>query len=238
MAFDLAQFDLSGFDVGGSGAIFFGGLAQEKTTALIGTSREIYFVGSAFERVNFDMVKAGNGIFLLGTGIAEVSDAHAIGENTTILSGMIASEAVNGEAECRSVNYLHPVGLDSLSIAEALPGSSICFAGKAVETVSGTAYNEKEISFVAAAYELINGKASLEAVDIETCELIIRLEPGQKLIIDSINYYVWLDGENAIECHRGVWLDNLSRDTSSLSITAASGTENLSASILYTEQYL
>ena len=75
-------------------------------------------------------------------------------------------------------------------------------------------------------------------MDIIVCELNITLKPGQKLIVDATNYNVLLDNENAIWAQSGAWIDELTRETSSISINASSGVANLSANILYTERYL
>ena len=237
MAFDLASFDLSGFDVGGEGIVLFSALAQEKITAVIGTSQEIYFAATGSARINAERARGGNGIFISGSGAEAVTEASATGDNSVMIGTMAGVESTAAEVVCRSTNWLRITGTESAS-AEAAPGSDIFVTGAAAERTAAEVYNEKETRLTIAAYELMSASATLEAVDIETCELNLRLEPGQRLVVDAKNYYVWLDGENAIESRKGVWLDKMSRNTTSISITAASGVANLEASILYTEQYL
>lgn len=237
MAFDIASFDISGFDVGGEGVVLFSAFAQEKVTAVIGTSQEAYFAASASERMNVGGALAGNGIFIGGSAVESVAEASAIGDNSVMIGRMAAMETTAAEAVCRSVNWLRITALETASV-EASGGADIYISGSASEKAAAEVYNEKETWLTIAAYELMSASATLEAVDIETCELNLRLNPGQRLVIDARNYYVWLDGENAIDSRKGVWLDKLSRDTTSISITAASGVANLEASILYTEQFL
>ena len=237
MAFDSAQFDLSGFDVGGSGTVLFSVFISEKVTAVLGTSQEINFIASAGERLNTEPAKGGNGAFVRISAEGSFISATATAESSTIIGQAMAAETAAAEAVCRSVNYLTIIGSETGSV-DAVISADICVKGSAKETASGEAITDKETWLLVQAYELMSASATLEAVDIEVCELNLRLEPGQRLVIDAANYNVLLDGENAIEVQRGVWLDHLSRDTSSISVTAASGTANLSASILYTEQYL
>ena len=71
-----------------------------------------------------------------------------------------------------------------------------------------------------------------------TCVLKLTLMPGQRLIVDASNYNVLLDGENMIHTQEGEWLDEISRETTSITVTAAAGQAGLSANILYTERFL
>lgn len=237
MAFDSAQFDLSGFDVGGSGTVLFSVFISEKVTAVLGTSQEIGFVATGGERMNTEPAKGGNGVFIFASGEEEFITATATAESSTIIGRTTAAETTAAEAVCRSVNYLTIIGSEIGSV-DAVISSDVYAKGSAKEVAGGQAITDKETWLLVQSYELMSASATLEAVDIEVCELNLRLEPGQRLVIDAANYNVLLDGENAIEVQRGVWLDHLSRNTSSISVTAASGTVNLSASILYTEQYL
>ena len=87
-------------------------------------------------------------------------------------------------------------------------------------------------------YELVDAAASLLAFDTRVCIINTTLRPGQRLIIDAATYNVLLDSENAIHLHSGEWIDELSRETTEINITARSGATSLSANILYTERYL
>lgn len=237
MAFNQAPFNQTSFDVGSAGVVWLEMLVQEKITAVVGTSQEIYISVAAAERLNSGGVRGGNGIFVSGSAVEAVSDSEAIGEHSTIIGAMIAAEAVSGEAVGRSNTWLEAAA--NIEIAAACEiGSSICVIGFAAEAVTARGYTEKETWLTAAAYELMSGSASLEAVDIEVCELNLTLKPGQRLVVDAINYNVLLDGQNYIWAQSGEWIDELSRDTSSISITAATGVGNLEASILFTERYL
>lgn len=90
----------------------------------------------------------------------------------------------------------------------------------------------------AAGNELVSQTTGAEVIDENVCELKLTLMPGQRLIVDASNYNVLVDGENMIYTQVGDWLDELSRETRSITITAAEGQAGISAMILYTERYL
>ena len=86
--------------------------------------------------------------------------------------------------------------------------------------------------------ELVSQTVDVMAIDEIVCELNLTLMPGQRLIVDASNYNVLVDGENMIHTQVGEWLDELTRETNSITITAAEGGGGLSANILYTERFL
>ena len=86
--------------------------------------------------------------------------------------------------------------------------------------------------------ELVSQTVDVMAIDEIICELNLTLMPGQRLIVDASNYNVLVDGENMIYTQVGEWLDELTRETNSITITAAEGGGGISANILYTERFL
>lgn len=237
MSFDLASFDRSGFDTGGEGVVLFSGFAQEKITPVIGTSQELYIQASAYERVNSAGVLGGNGIYIGGSATEEVVTATATGEKSVMFGPVISAEAITAEVEGRSIDAIKPIAAETMAASVNL-NAEVGVIGSAREIITGTAYNEKEASLSIIAYELMSASASLEAIDIEVCEINVTLQPGDRLIVDANDYAAWLNNEIALDNVQGEWIDKLTRDTSSISITAASGVANLTASILYTERYL
>lgn len=237
MAFDLISFDQSGFDVGGSSTILIGAFVQEKVLAVIGTNQEVYINGSTYERITVSESKVGNGIFLNPEFTAEVSLASANGEFSVILNRMLVTETTTHEVECDALIYPDIVSNEDTS-GEVECSSVVNLKVVASEEVHGESYTDKNKWLILETYELMSASATLEAVDILTCELNLRLEPGQRLVVDASNYTVLLDGENAVDIQHGEWLDELTRETSSISVTSSAGVSNLEASILYTERYL
>lgn len=136
--------------------------------------------------------------------------------------------------------------------------SELCIGAYASETISENAYLACNISIPAVGYEIINPDivwhidyhtsvsgnelvsqtTDAEIVEEIACELELTLMPGQRLIVDASNYNVLVDGENMIYTQKGEWLDELSRETRSITITAAEGEAGISAMILYTERFL
>jgi len=87
-------------------------------------------------------------------------------------------------------------------------------------------------------YNIINASiGAIYSVEINNIEISVTLPVNSKLVIDSDNYLVLLDGENIIEKHFGAWLDDLNRSVMSIEISGAELTSILST-ILYTERYL
>ena len=87
-------------------------------------------------------------------------------------------------------------------------------------------------------FELISSNAFSESSETKICYIDITIPAGKELIIDADQYNVFLDGENAIYAQRGDWIDELNRDTISIAITSALGSDNINASIFYKERYL
>lgn len=106
------------------------------------------------------------------------------------------------------------------------------------ETVGSTTVIGCDTWITAEGYELVTESASLENIEIKTCNLNLTLRPGQTLIVDSSTLNVLLDNQNAIDVHSGDWIDELNRNTTEIRIDSASGAAGLTATILYTERYL
>lgn len=88
-------------------------------------------------------------------------------------------------------------------------------------------------SFVGA----FSGITSLESTEEFICYLDLVLQPGERLVIDSDNYNVFIGTENYIHAHSGDWVNELKRETVSISLEGGNS-NSMSASILYTERYL
>lgn len=86
------------------------------------------------------------------------------------------------------------------------------------------------------AYGIFNGVFSAEALEEISMELAVTLQPGDILVIDSDNFRVLLNGENAIKYHSGDWIDELNR--MSKSITVSGGGSALETSIYFQELWL
>ena len=95
----------------------------------------------------------------------------------------------------------------------------------------GAKYTSGEISFS----ETVNSIIATAIFDTVTLRLDLSIPAGGKVVIDSDNYNVLFNGENAIDKHSGEWLF-LSRAVDR--ITFRPYGSNVAISVLYTERYL
>ena len=86
------------------------------------------------------------------------------------------------------------------------------------------------------AYGIFSAVVSAEALEEISMDLSVTIKPGDILVIDSDNFRVLLNGENAIKYHSGSWIDELNRN--SKSITISGGGDALESSIYYQELWL
>ena len=86
------------------------------------------------------------------------------------------------------------------------------------------------------AYGIFGATVSAESLEEIILDLSVKIKPGDILIIDSDNFRVLLNGENAIKYHSGDWIDELNRK--SKSITISGGGKSLSSSIYFQELWL
>lgn len=70
----------------------------------------------------------------------------------------------------------------------------------------------------------------------KSTELILTLQPGESVVIDSEKYTVTKDGESVIGAHTGEWIDALNAETPNIDVKANAST--VSAEIVYTPRYL
>lgn len=235
MAFNLSKYNLQPFNAGGQRVRWIAAAASEKVTAQIGTGTLTYISCSSSEQVSSNANGAQGRFFK--AHITEVISELVEEAQMSVLVDAIANEIVSSEAE--QAAEIRPVVVSREAVnAEAELGSNSYLAAAAEETIHPDLILGSNIYPMPEMYELVDGAASLISLDTRVCVINTTLKPGQRLIIDANTYNVLLDSENAIHLHSGEWIDELSRETTEISITARSGATNLSASILYTERYL
>lgn len=238
MAFNLAQYNLTAYNSGSDSAIWINAILSENVTPVIGTNSETYLFATGNEKVLTDQLLLGNGVYIFGSGGENVGKDIVGGMSSVVLGDVFGYETITEEIAAASEVRPPTVGMEQVT-GDLHMGTVIQPPyAMAEETIDGVATTDKETYLIASGYELVSTSITLEAVDIIVCELHLTLKPGQKLVVDAINYNVLLDGENAIWAQSGAWIDELTRETSSISVNASSGVANLSANILYTERYL
>ena len=208
-----------------------------RVTGSVGTSSDDYLTINANERVSFDGFVTPVR-FQSGTG-TETVNASAVVDSLFYLVPQTISESVSCPRIASSI-IVHPNAVANVNIT----GQYSCGMDLELEsTISETIGTDTWIGLnqslpTTESYELISAVTGAEAVTEYVCNLACQLPPGSFIVIDANNYNVLIDGENAIWTQSGDWLDNLNRETMSITIQAASGGSGLTATVLYTERYL
>lgn len=229
-AFNRAPFNLS--EAGNAQWLLVDG--YENVECFVGAAVEVYLFCIPNERV---------GISIHGERFYQF---HALGHE--VIGYNVALEGTYWmDVQCNERLYTYTLAssettlrafgeeqlLDELSI-----GCHFSTTGSFSEQISTDIVWHVDYFTSAAGNELVSQTADLITIDEIVCELNLTLMPGQRLIVDASNYNVLLDGENMIHTQVGEWLDELTRETNSITITAAEGGAGLSANILYTERFL
>lgn len=236
MAFNLARYDLNPFNIGAQSELYLTVYGSEKITPVTGFSSQVYLTCEGQEQVTKSII-GYSGRYIDGSaGLETINEEVIKGELSVILFPRF-SETVGAQIT-RAADIRPSVsGLESIS-GQTDISASVFIPAKCYEIISANTALGMDLTLDVTGYELVNESASVIDLDSKTCNLTVTLKPGQKLVIDASTYTVLLDGENAIELQSGDWIDELDRETTDISILAATGTANLTASITYLERYL
>lgn len=235
MAFNLAQFNLNPFNVQGGHVKWIKASGSETVNAFIGSALQIYASAIGNERVS-EIIAGEPTKFIRAIGAETVGELVANGQLTVLLYPTFG-EAVGAEIDL-SAEIMPSAVMGEVVEAETELGSDIYPVVTGSETVDADTVLGAKIYPTAEGFELVSESASLDIIDEKVCLLKTTLKPGHRIIVDADTYTVLLDGENAIEIQSGEWIDELNRDTVDIVIGAASGVNNLSARLIYTERYL
>lgn len=85
--------------------------------------------------------------------------------------------------------------------------------------------------------EIVDAWIGIDNLSTEIVSLNLAIPPNGKLVIDSDNYLVMVNGENFMDAHSGAWLDELCRNVIEITVEGTN-TTNIASSLLYTERYL
>ena len=236
MAYNLAKYNLNPFNVKGDNTRYLVVTGDEYVTSAIGSALQIYVNCIGNERVSTKIDGAPTRYIPGGKGAENVAELVANGQQTILLYP-IFEETIRVGATIAAILTPYPIGNEAVTGDLAL-GANIFPPIDALEEVTADFILGANICPSAEGFEVVLESASLEIIDTKTCLLTVTLQPGQKLIIDADSYTVLLDGANAIEVQGGDWIDELDRDTTDITVEAASGSSNMSISMIYTERYL
>lgn len=235
MSFNQNAFNRAPFNLSEAGNVQYLALdGYENVDCFVGAAVEVYLFCIPNERVGinihgerfkqFDTIGhevIGYNVALEGTYWMDVESRELL--NTyTLFSKEIVFRAIGEE----KMSY------------ELILGCHVSTSASFSELISPDIVWHIDYFTAGAGNELVSQTVDVMAIDEIVCELNLTLMPGQRLIVDASNYNVLLDGENMIYTQVGEWLDELTRETNSITITAAEGGGGISANILYTERFL
>lgn len=233
-AFNSARYNLAKYNVSQGSEIW----AEGKARITFGFSHAglTHFVkGNAAMRINADRMILDRGWMAAGTGAMTFSNSSTV--NRYFWRTAEARVYINGEINLSQEAYVGG-NADNEFDAELNLSQDAALTGPA-EIVFDKDINLSQIAYAEGdAGEIFAVTADVISLSQTICEfpgLILR--PGQTLVIDAGSYNVLLDGENAIHLQQGEWLDNLNRNTQSITISAT-GISRVTAEVLYTERYL
>jgi hypothetical protein len=204
-----------------------------------------------FNALNFNAVTADNAIKLFSNSYetinAQLSAAQIfyltnnsyeiVNEEVELVSGVIlvANPSENISSQCQIVGV---VFLTENITANLILGANYYFSSESAEAVTASVRCGAKYYLANDAYNIIIASiGAIYSVEIKNIEISVTLPVNSKLVIDSDNYLVLLNGNNIIEKHLGAWLDDLNRNVISIEISGA-GLTKVNSSILYTERYL
>lgn len=174
------------------------------------------------------MVEASlNGAEEIGAGVVLRAD-YSFGITSRIEINAHVKPALNIAIDAATIIehvYARAKAGQDISAAEAFAAAARCLLKL------GADFTAPEVSFEGAVYSII----STAVFDTYTVSVNVRIPAGGKLIIDSDNYVVLLNGTNAIDKHSGDWL-LLDRNVDKIQVTPHSST--IKSSLLYTERFL
>lgn len=104
------------------------------------------------------------------------------------------------------------------------------------DTMGAAVNGSKDIMIAIVAADTLTALMEATSQTTEIATFQITIPPGGELRIDSENYIVLLDGENALHLQSGDWI-NVSRELLRLIVESATGGD-LDGQLIYTERYL
>ena len=234
MAFNLSKFNQTYFNRLNVVTLSFEVGITESISGTAAIAAEVRATAAISEKVSASAA-GQSGVLVSAAYAEEIGGSASLG--ISALPVMNVSETVSGIVSGAG-RYDPPVRFTEDIDSVTDPGAMNSIKAAFDEVISADSILGVLIPIRASFYELVNASANVETTETVVCSIDITLQPGDRLIIDAVNYNVYLNDENVVETHRGEWIDELNRDTINLEIIASSGTENLSASLVYTERFL
>lgn len=229
-AFNRAPFNLS--ESGNAQWLSVDG--YENVNAYIGISTEVYLFCIPHEHV---------GISIHGERFKHFEgDFHEVIGYNVALEGTYWMDVQHNESVYPHTVFSFEMTMKAAFVEtiseEIFKGCHVSFWANGLERLLQDIIWHADYFTAAAGNELVSQTTGAVVIDEIICELNLTLMPGERLIVDASNYNVLLDGVNMIHTQVGDWLDEITRETNDITITAAEGGAGLSAMILFTERFL
>lgn len=254
MGFDQRKFNLSAFNLPGTGNInWITAEASELIDAVTSVSKKVHLFCFPHEKITIEI----RGIRYMPF----TAEFHEVMGYSFALEGVFWIDCqVNEKYSCEvtpsvSKKFNLLPASENISLEAAFSHISR-IAAEGAENHYCLIHSSRLFNYDAEANEFVIGVSSAITVDETACYLNLTLWPDERLIIDANNYNVYLVKKdkntdeyrmdrvpvgitkNMIAAHSGEWLDELDRNAQLIFFTASSGVKELSASILYTERWL
>jgi hypothetical protein len=232
-AYNQAQYNQTKFNIEVERIPRFNLNLIERVTAVSASGAWYMFIAVLSERVTSE-AEVAKGFIITGSG-GEIITLEAAGNRYFRL-------IAGGFEELQHKSNISAVHIPRANLSESVTASGVVseyirFVSALFETLTHAGTIGQRVILSRDLNEMVDVIADVEATEEHVCSLNITIRPGQTLIVDAANYNIFLDGENIVYAHSGDWIDEMNRMTQSIKITGTRAA-NLSASILFTEQYL
>ena len=187
MAYNLAQYNISPFNVSGEKVRYIKAVGSENIDIAIGSSLEIYMRGIGNERVNISLQGVPTK-FVSASGSVTVGELVAKGQPTVLLYPTL-SEIVESSNRIAAEITPSAIGAEDVECDVDLDAENY-LTTSGTETVTWDANLAADVFMTAEGFELVSESASLEIIDTKICLLTVTLNPGERLIIDADSYTV------------------------------------------------
>lgn len=234
--FNRSRFNLQRYNIpsGGDLDVYITETMSELFSSMVTNGGNVYVVQTGNESIN---------------GAADIASGIGIGSETmeTAFSGVAAGhvlffasanmDAAFGSQSDATQNVYIVKDLSEAIESSAYLSENIHAASDMSETISALVFISSDYTHPSLTMDaIIDSQVTSVRFDVGYAYLSLTLRSGETLVIDSDNFVVLLNGENAIETHSGIWPE-FKRET--MDVQISSGTmADLVASILYTEKYL
>lgn len=234
--FNLSRFNVQRFNVPAAGDldVYITETMSELFSSMVNNGGNVYIVESGNEAFGAHSDMA-SGIDFGSNTLTESITGSGAGYVLFFASSNLA--AAFGSASDATQNVYIVNDLSEAINSSAYLSEDYCPDMRMDGIVSALVFLSKDLSISDEVLSaIVDSQVTSIQFDVGYTTLTLTLRSGESVIIDSDNFVVLLNGENAIHTHSGIWPE-FKRTT--MDVQISSGTmADLVASILYTDKYL